>query len=125
MQYIEISNKTVQEVVDSIKELAPNHGFGVQHIHNIKETLSSKSKKLDAQCQVIDICNPNVAETFLNEDINLTSIMTCKIAVYTQDGETNITLNSLVQLVDDINPDLIKKKKKTQEELLKIIEEAK
>ena len=43
MQYIEISNKTVQEVVDSIKEVAPNHGFGVQHIHNIKETLSSKS----------------------------------------------------------------------------------
>ena len=41
MQYIEISNKTVQEVVDSIKEVAPNHGFGVQHIHNIKETLSS------------------------------------------------------------------------------------
>ncbi|MCT7460962.1 DUF302 domain-containing protein [Aliarcobacter cryaerophilus] len=125
MQYIEISDKTVQEVVDSIKEVAPNHGFGVQHIHNIKETLSSKGKKLDAQCQVIDICNPNVAETFLNEDISLSCIMPCKIAVYTQDGETNITLNSLVQLVDDINPDLIELAQKTQEGLLKIIEEAK
>ena len=52
--------------------------------------------------------------------------MPCKIAVYTQDGETNITLNSLVQLVDDINPDLIElAQKKTQEGLLKIIEEAK
>ena len=80
MQYIEISNKTVQEVVDSIKEVAPNHGFGVQHIHNIKETLNSKGKELDAQCQVIDICNPNVAETFLNEDISLACIMPCKIA---------------------------------------------
>ena len=49
---------------NSIKEVAPNHGSGVQHIHNIKETLNSKGKKLDAQCQVIDICNPNVAETF-------------------------------------------------------------
>ena len=125
MQYIEISNKTVQEIVDTIKELAPNHGFGVQYIHNIKETLNSKGKKLDAQCQVIDICNPNVAETFLNEDISLACIMPCKIAVYTQDGETNITLNSLVQLVDDINPDLIELAQKTQEGLLKIIEEAK
>ncbi len=98
MQYIEISNKTVQEVVDSIKEVAPNHGFGVQHIHNIKETLASRGKKLDAQCQVIDICNPNVLKLFLNEDISfLACIMPCKIAVYTQDGETNITLNSLVQ----------------------------
>jgi uncharacterized protein (DUF302 family) len=51
--------------------------------------------------------------------------MPCKIAVYTQDGETNITLNSLVQLVDDINPDLIELAQKTQEGLLKIIEEAK
>ena len=65
-----------------------------------KETLKSKGKNLNEECQVLDICNPNVAETFLNEDITLACIMPCKIAVYTQDGETNIALNSVVQLVD-------------------------
>lgn len=51
--------------------------------------------------------------------------MPCKIAVYTKDGETNIALNSVVQLVDDINPDLIELAQTTQEDLLKIIDEAK
>lgn len=125
MQYIEVSSKTVQEVVNSIKEIAPKYSFGVQHIHNLKETLTSKGKVLNEDCQVIDICNPNVAEVFLNEDISLSCIMPCKIAVYTNDNETNITLNSLVQLVDDINPELIELAQKAQEELLKIIEEAK
>ncbi|AXK49169.1 hypothetical protein CRU87_08610 [Aliarcobacter trophiarum LMG 25534] len=125
MQYIEVSSKTVQEVVNSIKEIAPKYSFGVQHIHNLKETLTSKGKVLNEDCQVIDICNPNVAEVFLNEDISLSSIMPCKIAVYTNDNETNITLNSLVQLVDDINPELIELAQRAQEELLKIIEEAK
>ncbi len=125
MQYIEVSNKSVQEVVDSIKEVASKYKFGVQHVHNIKETLKSKGKELSADCQVVDICNPNVAEAFLNEDITLACIMPCKIAVYTQDGETNIALNSLVQLVDDINPELIEIAQTTQDELLKIIEEAK
>lgn len=125
MQYIEISNKSVQEVVDSIKEIAPKYSFGVQHIHNIKETLKSKGKEINEDCQVIDICNPNVAESFLSEDISLSCIMPCKIAVYTQDGETNIALNSVVQLVDDINPDLIELAQTTQEDLLKIIDEVK
>lgn len=125
MQYIEVSNKSVQEVVDKIKEIAPNYKFGVLHVHNIQETLKSKGKDLNEECQVLDICNPNVAEAFLNEDITLACIMPCKIAVYTQDGETNIALNSVVQLVDDINPDLIELAQSTQEELLKIIDEVK
>ena len=44
MQYIEVSNKSVQEVVDKIKEIAQNCKFGVLHVHNIQETLKSKGK---------------------------------------------------------------------------------
>ncbi|MCT7908588.1 DUF302 domain-containing protein [Arcobacter lacus] len=125
MQYIETSTKSVQQIVDSIKEIAPKYKFGVQHVHTIKETLKSKGIDLKNDCQVVDICNPVVAEKFLSEDISLSSIMPCKIAVYTQDGETCITMNSLIQLVDDINPDLLEVAQETQEELLKIIDEVK
>ena len=51
--------------------------------------------------------------------------MPCRIAVYTQDGETTIALNSIVQLVDDINPDLIELAQRVQEELLELIDEVK
>ena len=125
MQYMEVTNKSVQEVIDSLKEVAPRYKYGIQHIHNVKETLKSKGIELGNECQIVDICNPIVAQNFLSEDMSLSIIMPCKISVYTQDGETMIAMNSLVQLVDDINPDLIELAQETQEVLLEIIDEIK
>ncbi len=123
MQYMEISNKSVQEVIDCLKEVASKYKFGIQHIHNVTETLKSKGIELGNECQIVDICNPIIAEKFLSEDMSLSIIMPCKISVYTQDGQTMIAMNSLVQLVDDINPDLIDLAQKVQEQLLEIINE--
>lgn len=125
MQYMEVSNKSVQEVIDSLKEIASKYKYGIQHIHNVQETLKSKGIDLGNECQIVDICNPIVAEKFLTEDMSLSIIMPCKISVYTQDGDTMIAMNSLVQLVDDINPDLIELAQEVQEQLLEIIDEIK
>ena len=125
MQYMEVSNKSVQEVIDCLKEVTAKYKYGIQHIHNVQETLKSKGIDLGNECQIVDICNPIVAEKFLSEDMSLSIIMPCKIAVYTQDGETMIAMNSLVQLVDDINPDLIELAQEVQEQLLEIIDEVK
>ncbi|RXJ83277.1 DUF302 domain-containing protein [Arcobacter cloacae] len=125
MQYIEISNKSVQEVVEKIKEVCPKYKFGVQHIHNVKENLKSKGIDFKNDCQIVDICNPFIAEQFLSIDMSLSIIMPCKISVYSQNGQTNIAMNSLVQLVDDINPDMIETAQKVQEQILQIIDEVK
>ena len=125
MQYMEATNKSVQEVIDCLKEVTAKYKYGIQHIHNVQETLKSKGIDLVNECQIVDICNPIVAEKFLSEDMSLSIIMPCKIAVYTQDGETMIAMNSLVQLVDDINPDLIELAQEVQEQLLEIIDEIK
>ncbi|QKF66721.1 DUF302 domain-containing protein [Arcobacter venerupis] len=125
MQYMEMTTKSVQEVIDSLKEISPKYKFGIQHIHNITETLKSKGIELENECQIVDICNPIIAEKFLSEDMSLSIVMPCKISVYTQDGETIIAMNSLVQLVDDINPDLIEIAQEVQEQLLEIIDEIK
>ena len=125
MQYMEVTNKGVQEVIDSLKEVTAKYKYGIQHIHNVKETLNSKGIDLGNECQIVDICNPIVAQKFLSEDMSLSIIMPCKISVYTQDGDTMIAMNSLVQLVDDINPDLIELAQEVQEQLLEIIDEVK
>lgn len=125
MQYMEVTNKSVQEVIDSLKEVTPRYKYGIQHIHNVQETLKSKGIDLGNECQIVDICNPIVAQKFLSEDMSLSIIMPCKISVYTQDGETMIAMNSLVQLVDDINPDLVELAQEVQEQLLEIIDEVK
>jgi uncharacterized protein (DUF302 family) len=122
---MEVSNKSVQEVVDCLKEVSSKYKYGIQHIHNVTETLKSKGINLGNECQIVDICNPIIAQKFLSEDMSFSIIMPCKISVYSQDGETMIAMNSLVQLVDDINPDLIDLAQETQETLLEIIDEVK
>ncbi|MDX9797115.1 MAG: DUF302 domain-containing protein, partial [Arcobacteraceae bacterium] len=76
------------------------------------------------ECQILDVCNPSVAFTFLSEDMSLASVLPCKISVYTQENETIISMSSLPQLVDDINPDFLELAQETQETLLQIIDEA-
>jgi uncharacterized protein (DUF302 family) len=124
MIYIEKSEKSVQEVVDKIQEIISNYKFGVQHIHNVTETLKSKGIDFKNECQILDICSPSIANEFLSTDMSLSSIMPCKISVYKEDGETTIATNSLVQLVDDINPDMIEIAQEAQKTILEIIQEA-
>jgi len=124
MQYIQASSKSVQEVVEAIQAIAPTHKFGVLNVRDMKGTLESKGFDLKEECQILDVCNPKVAFTFLSEDMSLATVLPCKICVYKQEGETIVSMNSLPQLVDDINPDFLELAQETQETLLKIVEEA-
>lgn len=125
MQYIQTSSKSAQDVVKAIETTASNHKFGVLNVRNMKETLEAKGFDLKEECFILDVCNPAVAHAFLSEDLSLSSILPCKITVYTQNGQTTIAMNSLAQLVDDINPDFIELAQDTQETLHTIIDEAK
>ena len=124
MHHIEESEKSVEEVVETIQKTITNFGFGILHIHNVKNTLNSKGIDFDNECQILDVCSPKVAEEFLSHDMSLSVIMPCKISVYSDKGITKIGMNSLTQLVDDINPDFLNLAEKTQDTLLQVISEA-
>ena len=122
MQYIQTTHKSVQEVVSAIEKTAPNYKFGVLNVRNMKETLASKGLDFKEECFIIDVCNPTVALTFLQEDMLLSSVLPCKISVYSQEGETIVVMNSLTQMVDDINPDCIEIAQEAQASLQAIID---
>ncbi|MGP2655400.1 DUF302 domain-containing protein [Malaciobacter sp. WC5094] len=125
MVYTETSSKNVQELVNEIESKISNYKFGVLHIHNVAKTLESKGVEFNEECQILDICNPNYAKLLLESDMTLSSIMPCKISVYSKNNQTYISMNSIVQLVDDINPDLIEEAQEIQSTLLELIEEVK
>lgn len=125
MVYTETSNKSVQEVVNEIQEKISDYKFGVLHIHNVAKTLESKGVEFNEECQILDICNPNFAKLFLESDMTLSTIMPCKISVYSKDNQTYISMNSIVQLIDDINPDLVDEAQEVQKIVLDLIENTK
>jgi len=124
MQYIKKSTKSVTEVVENIKTIAPNHKFGVLSTRNMQETLANKGFDLQEECIVMDICNPKVAHTFLSEDLLLSSILPCTVSVFSKDGQTTVVANLLTELVPNINPDFMDLATTTQVTLETIINEA-
>ena len=124
MRYIKESSKSVQEVVDTICEKAASFKFGVLHIHNVAETLKSKGFDFENECQILDVCNPKIANELLTTNMNLSCVMPCKISVYSENKQTKIILNSFEKLVEPIEKELITLAKNTQETLIKLIDEA-
>lgn len=125
MQYIENSDKSVDEVVKTIEEKISDYQFGVLHIHNVKETLNSKGLEFKNECRILDICKPAVAQEVLSRDMSISSMMPCKISVYEDKGQTFIAMNSIVQMIDDLNPDFIDIAQEVQETLLQLIQDVK
>ncbi len=125
MQYIETSNKSVTELVKTIQEKISEYKFGILHIHEIQNTLNSKGLEFDKECVILDVCNPAYAKKLLDEDMKLSVILPCKIAIYSEDNQTYISMNSIVQLIDDINPDLVETAQEIQEILLELISSCK
>lgn len=125
MIYIEKSTKSVETLVKTFEEKISDFKFGILHIHNVNETLNSKGVEFNKQCQILDICNPNHAKEFLSNDMTMSVVMPCRITVYEDKGESFIAMNSLVQLIDDINPDLIEKAQEIQDTLLELIDNVK
>ncbi|TEU26776.1 MAG: DUF302 domain-containing protein, partial [Gammaproteobacteria bacterium] len=90
--YIQDSQLSVEEVIENLKEAVPNNQFGILHSYDIKQTLAGKGHELTQECHVFEVCNPKVAKDILEKDMNLATVLPCRISVYTQDGATKVGL---------------------------------
>ncbi len=90
MQYIVESNKSVDQAVADLQKAVKDHGFGVLHIHNLKQTLNKKGVEFENECQVLEVCNPHKAKEVLNVDMSMNMALPCRISVYEESGVTKI-----------------------------------
>ena len=91
---IKDSQLSVEKVIEKLKEAVPNNKFGILHSYDIKQTLAGKGQTLEEECHVFEICNPVVAKNILDKDMNLASVLPCRISVYTMDGVTKVGMAS-------------------------------
>ena len=94
MKQIRTANGTVAEVKDRLTDALTRRKFGVLHVHNLKATLNSKGVPFDAECEVLEVCNPGQAAKVLGEDIDLNMALPCRVSVYEKDGRTQIGMMS-------------------------------
>ena len=66
------------------------HGYGVLHIYDLKETLASKGFDLPNACHILEVCNPKQAAAVLAADMGMNIALPCRISVYQDGGKTLI-----------------------------------
>lgn len=103
MKKVWTANCTVSEAVDRLTAALMKRKFGVLHIHNLKDTLNSKGVPFDAECQVLEVCNPNQAARVLTEDIELNMALPCRVSVYENNQKTQIGMMSPKMMLERLS----------------------
>ena len=89
-QYITETAKTPAQAVTDLQAAVKEHGYGVLHIYDLKETLAGKGFDLPNACHILEVCNPKQAAAVLTADMGMNIALPCRISVYQDRGKTLI-----------------------------------
>ena len=78
----------LETVCQRLTEVAVAHKFGVLATHNLREKMESKGVPFARECRVIEVCNPKQAQVVLNQAIEISTALPCRISVYEEGGRT-------------------------------------
>ena len=90
MYYIVPTAKKIDDAARDLEAAVRNHGFGMLHVFDLKETLTKKGYPLGHQCRVFEVCDPRQAARVLHHDMRLNMALPCRISVFEDDGVTKI-----------------------------------
>ena len=91
MIYSKHSSRSAEDVGKRLGEAAARHKFGVLHVLDMQQTLESKGVELGAACSVYDICNPQAAAGALKADMRVSTLLPCRISVFSEAGGCRIS----------------------------------
>jgi uncharacterized protein (DUF302 family) len=103
------SSKSMEQACHSLEDAVAAHGFGVLHVHDIRQSLAKKGVPFDREVRVFDICNPKRAREVLEQQVELAALLPCSIAVFSEGKHTKFSFvrpTALLGLVEspDIQP---------------------
>ncbi|MFM1749814.1 MAG: hypothetical protein RLZZ188_3480 [Verrucomicrobiota bacterium] len=115
----------LETVCQRLPDISAAHKFGVLGVHNLREKMESKGVAFGRECRVFEVCNPVHAGKVLGENIEISTALPCRIAVYAEGGRTilaTIAPSALLKMFDA--PGAAETAREVEASLLRIMEEA-
>ena len=118
------SRKTVQEIESVFIEVCARHQFGVLETINLRQKLNDKGVPFERECLIFEVCNPPQAKEVLEVNIANSVALPCRIAVYQEDGVTEIaTIRPTALLGLFPNPELVPVAQEVEETMNRIMQD--
>jgi len=119
------SEKSLDQVCQDLEKAVTNHKFGVMTVHNLRETMKKKGVEFDRECRIFEVCNPQQAKRVLEENMQISTALPCRISVYTEGGKVKLATLKPTALITQFNaPGLQSVAKEVEEILILIMREA-
>jgi uncharacterized protein (DUF302 family) len=93
------TDKTVTQAVADLKSALSSVSFGVLWELNFKDKMHEKGLQFHEDFHVLEVCNPHQAKRVLEENLEVGFFLPCKLAVYTQEGQTYIGMPKPTELM--------------------------
>ena len=114
----------LEKVCQRLTEVAVAHKFGVLATHNLREKMESKGVPFARECRVIEVCNPQQAQVVLNQAIEISTALPCRISVYEEGGRTILaTIKPTMLLTMFSAPDAATTAQEVETSMIQIMDE--
>jgi uncharacterized protein (DUF302 family) len=86
--------------VKDLEAAVARHKFGVLGVHDLKAKMADKGVTFDAECRIVEVCNPQQAKNVLEANLEISTALPCRISVYQQGGITRLATIKPTALLD-------------------------
>lgn len=90
LDYTVSTAKPYREAVDAVVDSAEAHGFRVQMVHDVAQTLAEKGFERDP-VTIVEMCNAKHAHQVLAQDVKIGLMLPCPVMVYVEEGSVFIS----------------------------------
>ena len=90
IDYTVTTRKPYAEAVKAVTESAAAHGYRVQFVHDVAQTLAEKGFEREP-VTIVEMCNARHASEVLARDIKIGLMLPCPVMVYEESSETFIS----------------------------------
>jgi len=102
--YTVSSNHSIEETIERLKTALAEVSFGVLWEFDLAKKFAEKELTFDDQYHILEVCNPKEAHRVVSAERRAGYFLPCKLAVYTENGQTKVGMprpTALIGLVEE------------------------
>lgn len=125
MLHIVQTTKPLTRVVADLDQAVARHKFGVLGVHDLKAKMAEKGVSFARECRIFEVCNPQQAKKVLEANLEISTALPCRIAVYEEGDVTKLaTIKPTAMIALYSSPELKGVAEEVEATLVSIMAEA-
>ena len=90
MLHVVESAKPLGGLAADLERAVSRHKFGVLAVHDLKAKMAEKGVPFARECRIFEVCNPHQAKRVLEDNLEVSTALPCRISIYEEGGKTRL-----------------------------------